>query len=52
VWLAREDRVGDDSQPVPGEMLVYLEHRLFDGMDAASARRLAAELLAAAALLR
>jgi hypothetical protein len=47
VWIAREDRI-EDGRMLPGEATIHVDHQ--DALDAVGARRLAAELVAAAEL--
>ena len=47
VWIAREDRI-DDGRMLPGKATIHVDHQ--DPLDTVAARRLAAELLAAAEL--
>lgn len=48
VWIAREDVLAPDGRTTPGETTIHVEQGL-DGMRPDVARRLAAELLTAAA---
>jgi len=48
VWAAREDRI-EDGRMLPGETTIHVDHQ--NALDPAAARRLAAELLAAAELV-